>query len=247
MAVKLPYMFKGKFADQSISGSFNIDLKSPTEGINQLANQLLATNFPKATYQNGSCTRPNVTRPDISESSIAAFKREAKNNPNIKDIKKVETEERPSWAGDLRFVAEKEDQWNTEMINIRNNNSNNSFSNNRPSHTNTSSGSNSPQHFNDNNKPSTIHSSSPTLSKNERNKTWDKQFIETNKFMIDSKVTQAQINAYLKEGNAYYKNENYKKAYEAFLNAAIGGSPDGQFAIGVLYASDKGVTHSNGY
>ncbi len=95
---------KGMYAGtQPINGSFDINFDNPSIGIKKLGNLLLTTKKPAGTINNGTCKKPIVPKPNLSDSGIAAFKAKAKQNPNLSSKPRVHKKDRPGWAGNPRF------------------------------------------------------------------------------------------------------------------------------------------------
>ncbi len=107
--------FRGKFADDPISGSFNINLKSPENDIKAFANALLNTDEFKAVNKNGTCTRPNVPRPPIAKDSkiaelmslINAGTKPGSSEPKTKLKPAPLKETPPGWAGGITFTEDR--------------------------------------------------------------------------------------------------------------------------------------------
>ena len=102
--------FEGKLADEAVSGSFEMNFNTPEEGIKNLANALLETNFPITSASNGTCTRPKVARPDIDATAISDFKNKVKKNPNIKEKERLKKMEKPEWAGDAQWPDDSQEK-----------------------------------------------------------------------------------------------------------------------------------------
>jgi|GEM_PF-3715132 len=89
----------GKVADKRFSGSFNMNLKSPDGAIRALAEGLLKNKSPRATFSNGKCKRPQISRPDLKGTPIGA--RLASLNRSKKSLRarpKNQKAKSPSWA-----------------------------------------------------------------------------------------------------------------------------------------------------
>lgn len=128
----------GKFADQPISGSFDINLNSPEAGIKALANILMGTNYPVAVRGNGTCTRPIVSRPDMAGTKIADMLATINKGANNKLSDRPQKETRPTWTGKRQF----DETWaDPAKFDVR---TNNATSGDNPSGSSSGSSSGSP-------------------------------------------------------------------------------------------------------
>lgn len=92
----------GTYADQPLNCSFDIQIDSPEATIRKFADALMATNTSKGLKNNGTCTRPNVPKPNLSGTQIQDLKNRAK-QVGAPEGSRPEIQKRPAWAGEERF------------------------------------------------------------------------------------------------------------------------------------------------
>ena len=81
--------------------SFDIDMNNPDQYIRAFANQLWKTNSPRATINNGNCSKPNIPRPNVNNPKIAELMNMVNSGKEFKIPNNIpEREKTPSWAWD---------------------------------------------------------------------------------------------------------------------------------------------------
>jgi len=90
---------KGLVAGSPFEGTFDVNLKSPTAGIQDLARMLNKTRSPRARGNNGRCRRPDVPRPRLAGTRIGDKLNQLSSKHHRKKARPVnKVEPKPEWA-----------------------------------------------------------------------------------------------------------------------------------------------------